>query len=167
MKGIASLPLWLSLLPQGWGGRASGVTLCRLLPTSVSPILSTAQMRMVPAPCLPFSNTTLLRLETGHWCRPHFTDEGTGGERLRAIPPLGVATPGRQLLVMGSDAKLSSRSLSCHSRGSPQGSLPEAEHLWVPGFPATFTDWPFLVPFSAIPPHTSRAYLSFCPGVYN
>lgn len=39
----------------------------------------------------PFPNVTSLRLETGHRRRPHFTDEGTGGERPRAVPPLCVA----------------------------------------------------------------------------
>ena len=38
-KGIASLPLWLSLLPGGWSGRASAVSVpgCHLLSASAGP----------------------------------------------------------------------------------------------------------------------------------
>lgn len=53
VKGIASLPLWLSLLPQGRGGRAHGASFpgCRLLSPVPGPVLGAAEMWMGLTPC--------------------------------------------------------------------------------------------------------------------
>lgn len=62
-KGIASLPLWLSLLPQG---RVAGPVVClpgsRLLPANTRPCPRGGSHAMVLAPGLPFSKTASLRL---------------------------------------------------------------------------------------------------------
>lgn len=83
VKGIASLPLWLSLLPQGRGTRAHGASFpgCRLLSPVPGPVLGAAEMWMglTPCPCC-------WRPETRLGPGAHFLNEGTGGERPRACP---------------------------------------------------------------------------------